>query len=96
MRAPLRWVYGNLCFGAGADDAWALFVARPHPYAGLDETGKQRALSRLVAAIEACEADLQVVRVARAFDRTGYRADAGVPPARTRRRASGSSPSTSP
>jgi hypothetical protein len=71
--APLRWVYGNICFGAGPDDAWALFVVRTHPYAGVDAAGKHRALARLVAAVEATEADLQILRVARDFDVERYR-----------------------
>src|SRR3954447_21500715 len=73
---PLHWVYGNVCFGAGADDAWALFVARTHPYAGVDEAAKHRALSRLQAAVEAAEADLQILRVARDLDVECYGAQA--------------------
>ena len=72
IAAPLRWVYGNVCFGAGAEDAWALFVVRPHPYAGLGLDAKQRALSRLVAAIETAQADLQILRVSRSFDAARY------------------------
>src|SRR5215210_5204910 len=79
MAAPLRWVYGNVCFGPAADDAWALFVVRPHPYAGVDDAAKGRALSRLAAALEACEADLQILRVSRAFDVERYRDDPGRP-----------------
>ncbi|MDX6377447.1 MAG: hypothetical protein QOE98_1750 [Gaiellaceae bacterium] len=75
MAVPLRWVYGNVCFGPRPDDAWALFVAALHPYAGLGPAAKQRALSRLVAAVEAAEADLQILRVARALDVERYRTD---------------------
>src|SRR4051794_41284970 len=71
--APLRWVYGNVCLGA-PEDAWALFVVRTHPYAGVDAAAKHRALARLVAALEAAEADLQILRVSRDVDVARYRA----------------------
>src|SRR4051812_13398110 len=73
---PLSWVYGYVCFGAGRDDAWALFVAPTHPYSSVDEAAKHRALARLTAAVEAAEADLQILRVAREFDVERYRAQA--------------------
>jgi len=72
--SPLRWVYGNVCLGAAPEDAWALFVVRTHPYAGVDAAAKHRALARLVAAVEVAEADLKILRVSRDVDVGRYRA----------------------
>jgi hypothetical protein len=67
VRAPLRFVYGNVCLGGGEDDAWALFVAEPHPFDGLTTADKNERFSRLVSALEAAEADMQILRVSRPF-----------------------------
>ena len=75
MRAPLRFVYGNLCLGGSERDAWALFVARPHPFDGLTAADKRERFSRLVSALEAIEADLQILRVSRPFDVAQYTRD---------------------
>ena len=75
MRAPLRFVYGNLCLGGSERDAWALFVATPHPFDGLTAADKRERFSRLVSALEAVEADLQILRVSRPFDVTQYTRD---------------------
>ena len=67
MRAPLRYVYGNVCLSGPKPDAWALFVTEPHPFDGLTLAEQRERFSRLVAAIEAVEADLQILRVSRPF-----------------------------
>ena len=75
MRAPLRFVYGNLCLGGSDRDAWALFVATPHPFDGLTAADKRERFSRLASALESVEADLQILRVSRPFDVTQYTRD---------------------
>jgi hypothetical protein len=72
VRAPLAFVYGNLCFGAGEREAWALFVVRPHAFDGLTGPGKREAFGRLVAGIEATQADLQLLRLSLPFDPQRY------------------------
>ena len=72
MRAPLRFVYGNLCLGGSERDAWALFVATPHPFDGLTAADKRERFSRLVSALEAVQADLQILRISRPFDVERY------------------------
>ena len=75
MHAPLRFVYGNLCLGGSDRDAWALFVATPHPFDGLTAADKRERFSRLASALESVEADLQILRVSRPFDVTQYTRD---------------------
>lgn len=65
MRQPIACVYGNCVFGAGLDDGWAAFALRTSSYQWLSEDGKRQRLLELLGAIEALEADLQIVRVAR-------------------------------
>ena len=72
MRPPLRFVYGNLCLGAHERDAWALFVVEAHAFDGLTAAGKRQRFVALVSAIEALEADLQIIRIARPFDVRHY------------------------
>jgi hypothetical protein len=72
VRAPLRFVYGNLCLGGSERDAWALFVVEAHPFDGLTAADKRERFSRLVSALEAVEADLQILRVSRPFDIERY------------------------
>jgi hypothetical protein len=67
VRAPLRFVYGNLCLRGAESDAWALFVADPHPFDGLSLADKRECFSRLVSAIAGLEADLQILRLSRPF-----------------------------
>ena len=63
MNAPLTFVYGNCVFARGLDDVWAAFSIEPSSYAWLDEAGKRRRFVSLVGALEALEADLQILRV---------------------------------
>jgi hypothetical protein len=72
VRPPLRFVYGNLCLGTDEGDAWALFVCELHAFDGLSAAGQRERFTRLVSAIEAVEADIQIVRVSRPFDLDGY------------------------
>jgi hypothetical protein len=69
MRAPLRFVYGNVCLGSDQEhDAWALFVAQPHSFGGLAAEDKRERFGRLVGALEAIEADVQILRLSRPVD----------------------------
>ena len=65
VRPPIACVYGNCVFADGLDDCWAAFAVRPRSYQWLSEDGKRARLLELLGAIEAIEADLQIVRVAR-------------------------------
>lgn len=75
MKPPISFVYGNLIFGASLDDVWAAFSVQSRSYEWLSEEVKRTRLLTLVAALEAVEADVQIVRVARAWDLDGYLRD---------------------
>jgi hypothetical protein len=61
-------VYGNCVFGAGLDDGWAAFAVPTASYDWLTEEGKRGRFRALLGALEAAEADLQIVRVTRRWD----------------------------
>jgi AAA-like domain len=65
-RRPLSFVYGNCLFGSCGP--WALFALEPHGYATLTAERKRERFGALLAAIEAAEADIQLLRVARGWD----------------------------
>ncbi len=67
MRAPIAFVYGNCVFAEGADDGWAAFAADVSSYAWLSEEGKRARFLALLGALEAVEADVQVLRVGRGW-----------------------------
>jgi AAA-like domain len=71
MRAPIRFTYGNCVFAAGLSDAWAAFRIEPASYQWLSEDGKRARFLGLLGALEAIEADVQILRLARrpSFDR---------------------------
>jgi hypothetical protein len=82
VRSPISFVYGNLVFGATLDDAWAAFSLPCSSYEWLAEEAKRARLLTLMGALEAMEADLQILRVGRRWDLDGYlrdleRAEAG-------------------
>jgi hypothetical protein len=64
MRAPLSFTYGNCVFGDRAGDIWAVFAVEPSSYQWLGDDGKRARLLALLGALEAIEADFQIVRVA--------------------------------
>jgi len=72
MRAPISFVYGNCLFGAGLDDGWAAFAVSASSYAWLSQEGKRARFMSLLGALEATEADLQIVRVTRRWDPAAY------------------------
>jgi hypothetical protein len=59
-------------FAEGLDDCWAAFAVRARSYQWLPEDGKRARLLELLGAIEALEADLQIVRVARRWELKRY------------------------
>jgi hypothetical protein len=65
-RPPIWFVSGNCVYGDGAEDAWAAFAVETSSYAWLSEPQKRTRMIDLLAAIEALEADVQILRVSRA------------------------------
>jgi hypothetical protein len=65
-RRPLSFVYGNCLFGSCGP--WALFALEPHNHAAPTPERRRERFGALLAAIEAVEADIQLLRVARAWD----------------------------
>jgi hypothetical protein len=78
---PIAFVYGNCVFGRDLGDAWAAFVINPSSYAWLDDASKRSRFHTLVGAIEAVEADLQILRVSAPARGDRCRAGVAGPPA---------------
>ncbi len=78
MRPPIACVYGNCVFAGGLEDCWAAFAVRPRSYQWLAEDIKRTRLLELLGAIEAIEADLQIVRVAREWELDRYVREQGT------------------
>jgi hypothetical protein len=72
VKAPLTFVYGNCVFAQGLDDAWAAFAVGTSSYAWLSEEGKRAKFLALIGALEAIEADVQILRVARRWQVERY------------------------
>jgi hypothetical protein len=72
MRPPLHFVYGNCLFGDGFDDAWAAFAVEPSSYQWLSSDGKRARFLALLGALEAVQADVQILRVGREWDAERY------------------------
>jgi hypothetical protein len=62
---PIAFVYGNCVFGEGLDDCWAAFALSVSSYSWLSDEEKRTRLFALVGALEALEADVQILRVGR-------------------------------
>src|SRR5206468_5007670 len=75
MRAPITFVYGNCVFAEGPDDCWAAFTVAASSYAWLSEDGKRGRLLSLIAALEALDADAQLLRVGRRWPVELYAAE---------------------
>ncbi len=69
MRPPLSFIYGNCVFADRARDVWAAFAIETESYRWLGEDGKRTRFLSLLGALEAVEADVQIVRVARGVER---------------------------
>ena len=72
MRAPIAFIYGNCVFADGPDDPWAAFAVEVSTYAWLSEEGKRAPFLALIGALEAIEADVQIVRVSRRWPLDRY------------------------
>lgn len=79
MRPPISFVYGNCVFGMGLNDPWAAFAVASASYEWLSNEGKRGRLLALLGALDAIEADVQIVRVAKGWDVGGYRGDLEEP-----------------
>ncbi len=64
MRPPLSFIYGNCVFATGSNDAWAAFAVESSSYQWLGDGAKRARLLSLLGALEATEADIQILRVA--------------------------------
>jgi hypothetical protein len=72
VRPPISFVYGNCVFGASLTDAWAAFAVSTASYEWLSKEGKQARLLSLLGALDAIEADVQILRVARRWELERY------------------------
>ncbi len=72
MKAPIAFVYGNCIFASGLDDAWAAFTVELASYEWLGEDGKRARFLALLGALEALEADVQILRVGRSGEPEEY------------------------
>jgi hypothetical protein len=94
MRAPLRFTYGNCVFAAERGDVWAAFKLDVSSYEWLGEDAKRGRLLALLGALEAIEADVQILRlgsgggVERRGERIDVAAGAGAARAHEEARAS--------
>ena len=70
MRPPISFIYGNCVFASGKQDCWAAFALEAASYAWLSDDAKRTRMLALVAALEALEADLQIVRASQPTVRT--------------------------
>ena len=72
MRPPIAFTYGNCVFADGMTDVWAAFAVEVSSYQWLSEDGKRSRFLALLGALEAVEADVQILRVGSRQDVTGY------------------------
>jgi hypothetical protein len=72
VSTPLSFVYGNCVFATGLDDAWAAFTVPVASYACLPEDEKRARFLALLGALEAVQADVQIMRVSRRWDTERY------------------------
>jgi AAA-like domain len=72
MRPPISFVYGNCVFASGLGDGWAAFAVDVSSYQWLSEDGKHARFLALLGALEAIEADVQILRVGRCWHAERY------------------------
>ena len=72
MKPPIGFVYGNCVFADALDDGWAAFAVQTESYEWLSEDGKRARFLALLGALEAIEADVQILRVGRRWDLKRY------------------------
>jgi hypothetical protein len=93
MRAPIAFTYGNCVFADGMGDAWAAFSVETSSYQWLGVDAKRTRFRSLLCALEALEADTQILRVGARADTARYAGEleaesgqAGRPHVRLRQR----------
>ncbi|MEA2201616.1 MAG: hypothetical protein QOI89_2212 [Solirubrobacteraceae bacterium] len=77
MRGPIAFIYGNCLFAEDPDDAWAAFAVEVSSYAWLSEEAKRAPFLALIGALEAIEADVQILRVSRSWPLDRYTVEVG-------------------
>lgn len=65
MKPPLSFIYGNCVFARSLHDGWAAFAVELSSYAWLDPDAKHGRFLALLGALDAVEADIQILRVSR-------------------------------
>jgi hypothetical protein len=65
-------VYGNCVFAAGLDDGWAAFAVEVSSYEWLGDDEKRARFLALLGGLEAIEADVQILRVAKRWELERY------------------------
>ncbi|HUN78754.1 MAG TPA: ATP-binding protein [Solirubrobacteraceae bacterium] len=87
MRPPITLVYGNCVFGSGGlRDGWAAFALPMRSYELLAAEDKRARLSAMRGALAAVAADVQILRVSRAWDIESYQREMGDGDTEARRR----------
>ena len=74
MRRPISFCYRNLVFGETLDDCWGLWRLATRSYSGLTRAGKRELLAEIASLAYSLEADLQLLRVSRAWSPAQYAA----------------------
>jgi hypothetical protein len=77
VKAPISFVYGNCVFADGLNDGWAAFAVAVSSYEWLSRDGKRSRFLALLGALEAIQADVQLMRVGRRWDLAGYARELG-------------------
>jgi hypothetical protein len=72
VKTPISFVYGNCVFADELDDGWAAFTLAAPSYAWLDPAAKHARFLALLGALEALEADIQILRIGRRFEADRY------------------------
>ena len=72
VKPPIGFVYGNCVFADALDDGWAAFAVQTESYEWLSQDGKRARFLALLGALEAIEADVQILRVGRRWDLGRY------------------------
>jgi hypothetical protein len=72
VRTPLTFVYGNCVFAESIDDGWAAFSIETSSYEWLTADAKRSRFLALLGALEAIQADVQILRVSSSWEVDQY------------------------
>jgi hypothetical protein len=72
VQPPIHFTYGNCVFAEDLGDVWAAFAVETSSYQWLGDDGKHARFLALLGALEAIEADVQILRVASNWTADGY------------------------